>query len=445
MKMNPKQVARLPIALLALCLLPAVAGMAVAKDWDTKELLEEVTVLLRGPTPIERCQAASRLGQMNDKRSAMALIAVAGDADASVRHCAIRALGRLIPRLSEEFVDQYANGPLIRALADRDAEVREAAADALGYAGNTVAIEPLVRTLRDPVPRVRRIAAVSLGKIEDRRAAGPLTVALKDEQPFVRSAALGALNHLKEHGTTGSIDPGQIDSGQIATNDAATLMVLVAMLDDPDRQVRMEAITGLVDLGDQRAVDPLVRHMNRSQGETQWKAAWALGELGDPRAVPPLIAAAVPSSNRSLRANALKSLGRLGDQRAVHAINVALNNSEWFIQNAALRAAENVHNDLTLELIRPLCSAESVDTRSRALWTLYTLRAPDAVAQLAKAAVNDPDRDVRINAALRLRDYVDRDGPFPGQPDQRQLALEALDFVEKNGRARSDRVWVSEE
>jgi HEAT repeat protein len=71
--------------------------------------------------------------------------------------------------------------PLFSALRhDRQEDVREAAAKALGEIREAAAVDPLVAALRDRNERVRQAAAKSLGQIGNIRAVEPLIDALED-------------------------------------------------------------------------------------------------------------------------------------------------------------------------------------------------------------------------------------------------------------------------
>ncbi len=86
-----------------------------------------------------------------------------------VRKEAAEALAKIGPSAVE---------PLIAALRDRDEDVRQWAAGALGKIGDARAVEPLSAALKDTVAGVREWAAWALGKIGDARAVEPLIAAL---------------------------------------------------------------------------------------------------------------------------------------------------------------------------------------------------------------------------------------------------------------------------
>jgi hypothetical protein len=92
-----------------------------------------------------------------------------------------------------KIVGKYALEPLLRALTDRDWEVRMNAADHLGDIGDVRAVEPLMLRLKDEDDKVRTSAAKSLGKIGDARALISLIDMLKDKNWIVRTSAVTAL------------------------------------------------------------------------------------------------------------------------------------------------------------------------------------------------------------------------------------------------------------
>ena len=62
----------------------------------------------------------------------------------------------------------------------------------------------------------------------------------------------------------------------------------ILMLENPDSSRRWKAAESLARLGDDRAVDPLVRALSDEDWRVRQKVAWALGYLGDPKAIPAL-------------------------------------------------------------------------------------------------------------------------------------------------------------
>jgi hypothetical protein len=116
------------------------------------------------------------------------LIKALKDKDWNVRYDAAYALG--------DIGDKRAVEPLIKALGDEHMDVRYAAVYALAKIGDKRAVEPLIKALKDKEGYVRDIAAEALGNIGDKRAVEPLIKALKDKDWNVRESAAYALDEL---------------------------------------------------------------------------------------------------------------------------------------------------------------------------------------------------------------------------------------------------------
>jgi HEAT repeat protein len=92
--------------------------------------------------------------------------------------------------------DSRAIAPLFLFLEDANDQLREVAVEALGRIGDERAVEPVIQALGDPAEWVRRAAAEALGQLGDRRAIEPLSKALHDEDTMVQDAAFDALKKL---------------------------------------------------------------------------------------------------------------------------------------------------------------------------------------------------------------------------------------------------------
>ncbi len=94
-----------------------------------------------------------------------------------------------------EIADPAAVRPLVRALRDASDDLRCQASGALAKFGSG-AVEPLTAMFTDPNPEVRIVAAGVLGDTGDPAAVEPLVRALGDRDTDVRGAAGGALVRL---------------------------------------------------------------------------------------------------------------------------------------------------------------------------------------------------------------------------------------------------------
>src|SRR5690348_2371981 len=76
----------------------------------------------------------------------------------------------------------------------------------------------------------------------------------------------------------------------------------------------------------QKPLEDLVLELQTGGSDAQWQAAEALGNLGDPRAVEPLIGA-LSVQHWRVRCSAAQALGRLRDPRAVNTLIAVFNQS----------------------------------------------------------------------------------------------------------------------
>lgn len=182
---------------------------------------------------------------------------------------------------------------LIKALRDRRREVRLEAAEALGEIGDGSAVDALIETLGDVREDVRRAAAHSLGELHDPRAVSPLIAAIRSK--FVSGdRAAEALRELGEAAVEQLISVLSDDDHAVRYYAARTLgelgdaravePLIAATLQDRRWSVRREAATALGKLCDSRATSTLSAALKDGDTYTQMKAAWALGRLSDPRA-----------------------------------------------------------------------------------------------------------------------------------------------------------------
>src|ERR1035438_7343814 len=77
----------------------------------------------------------------------------------------------------------------------------------------------------------------------------------------------------------------------------------------------------------------------RKDSRERSDAAWYLREVGDARAIEPLIVA-LSDSDRRVRSSAARSLGQFGDARAIEPLIAALTDSDWDVRKNAARVAQ---------------------------------------------------------------------------------------------------------
>lgn len=240
---------------------------------------------LRAEDSRVRRTVAELLGKAHDPRGVPALTAALGDTDDRTAATAALALG--------EIGDRRAIGPLRSAVKGERRAVRACAAMALGQIGDRGSVELLLAALADEKCPIRPYAARALGRIGDKRAVEPLLAAL-GEPGQLRREAVDALGRL---------------------NDARAIKPLVAFLGDSTNDAGDAAVTALIPFR-QAAVEPLIAALADREPLARANACKALGEIGDYRAVEPLIPMLGEQGPRTkqVRRAALEALRRITTQ-----------------------------------------------------------------------------------------------------------------------------------
>ncbi|ADN01091.1 MFS transporter [Spirochaeta thermophila] len=127
----------------------------------------------------------------------------------------------------------------------------------------------------------------------------------------------------------GSAPSERVVSALRAVNERDSLLLeeVKARLNDPDEEVRREAIQALARLRASSAVDLLVSHLRDDSSSLRVEAARALGAIGDPRAIPALIEG-LTSSSPELQLACTYALGEIGGEEAAGVLLSTLKDEE---------------------------------------------------------------------------------------------------------------------
>jgi len=169
--------------------------------------------------------------------------------------------------------------------------------------------------------------------LERKRNVRGLIKALKTRKdPFDRSYSAGVLGEI---------------------GDARAVEPLLAALKDKDVYVRENAVEALGKIGDTRAVEPLLAALKDVNWKISSAAKKALGEIGDVRAVEPLLAF-IKDDQTDLDPTAVIALGEIGDTRAVEPLLAALKDKSFFVRQIAAEALGKIGD---IRAIQPLVTA----------------------------------------------------------------------------------------
>jgi HEAT repeat protein len=158
----------------------------------------------------------------------------------------------------------------------------------------------------------------------------------------------------------------------------------------------------LVKLGEP-AVEPLIQALKDKDINVRRGAAETLGKTGDARAVEPLIQA-LKEENEDIRRNAALALGEIGNAKAVEPLIQALKDEDRYVRRYTAWALGGIGEPAVESLILILKDKDNY-FRSRAAETLGGIGEP-AVEPLIQA-LKDKDVDVRKIAAETLGEIGD--------------------------------------
>ncbi len=338
------------------------------------------------PPPLPRTFEAS----VRDVASAKAEVRVSALADL-VRH----------GRSADDTRDRVL--PLVeRALSDDTAQVRAAAAVALGELGSGGALPRLLVAIDDPHPHVRQMALNALGEIGDPRAAARIVRALADERPEVRYQAVIAYPRLEA-------DAGAVDAALVhATADADPSVRYIALRVAEERATAGSTPSSAMIAAARAHLGP-----SETAGEVVLAAAILLAKAGIADGHDALVRAARGDKIRGRvaepedTAEAIELAGRLGLREVVPALERRafgfarhLRETSSFAATIALarlgnaRAVESIVTDLT---------HRDPDKRRAAIVAAGRARLEQVRARIASAAASDDDPVTRELAGEALR------------------------------------------
>jgi HEAT repeat protein len=353
---HPRPVEVLP-ALLDLLTSSAHPGARIASAAALARLgPEAVPVLLprlASERPDVRCACADVLGEVGDRRAALAVGDLIGDPDANVRLSAAEALGKI--------GGSWAANALLRSLDAGDAALRVAALDALDRLCAAPPVARLQPLLDDR--SARRSALRLLGRSDDPAAMPLLARGVAETTRGAREAAYAGVGRLagrlsaealaplaeavaRQAAGTPSVAPWAEEAlaaedplaaeGAIRVlgwaGDLARAPALAAAAED--EALRPGALAALEALGPGIA-QALEGRLERLSPPARLTALAALARVGQARAIPEIAAAA---ADPALRVPAIEALGRSRSAAAVPPLVPLLDHPEPDVSGLAAAA-----------------------------------------------------------------------------------------------------------
>jgi serine/threonine-protein kinase len=230
------------------------ATLSALAKMDGPIEIEQVCALLRDPELDVQNKAIDVVIRANDPDTIKYLIPVLKDENEYARRAAVEVLNEIGNAKSVK--------DLLEAVADDDWWVRSRAADALGKIGGPKVVDAVLHLVGDPDEDIRRAAVEILNQTKDDRAVGHLIDATKDKDWWVSERAVDAL---AEIGSKRAV-PRLLE--MLETTPAKSLPVVVRALGR---------------LGDHKVIDAVLPMLNREEKDIRLEAISSLAKLADER------------------------------------------------------------------------------------------------------------------------------------------------------------------
>jgi eukaryotic-like serine/threonine-protein kinase len=239
--------------------------------------IEQVCALLRDPEIDVQNKAIDVVIRANDPETIKYLIPVLKDENEYARRAAVEVLN--------EIGDAKSVKDLLNAVADDDWWVRSRAADALGKIGGPKVVEAVLQLVGDQDEDIRRSAIEILNQTKDDRAVGHLIEATKDKDWWVSERAVDALAEIGSKRAVprliemlDSTPPRSLPVVVRALGrlgDYKVIDAVLPMLSRDEKEIRLEAISSLAKLADERRLEHIRVQIQAQAGNTEQTVAQA--------------------------------------------------------------------------------------------------------------------------------------------------------------------------
>lgn len=286
--------------------------------------------------------------------------------DEGVRASAARVLG--------ELGNQQAVTALIISLGDEAFWVRDAAARSLGKIGGPQAVDALM----DLCKREHGNFAGIEGLIEtgSDQAIGILRTALRSSDINIRFKAAEGLNKLAWKPTLPEDKAAYLiackEWSKLKKLGRAAVEELSTALEVNDWHVNEQCAILLRQIGDQRAVEPLIKRLRPGYGHLMVVIVEALASLGDARAVPKLLTL-LNQNVIGLPEAAAHAIIKISDQSSIDVLIQKLDQADPLIRKTAISALVGIGQASVDPLIQSL-SGQNWTVRFAEVEALHQLR-----------------------------------------------------------------------
>lgn len=334
-----------------------------------------------------RARAALALGRFQQPEAIDSLAQALHDPVAEVRGAAAFALGQigLQFKIDGDTSNSACAQPLMAALvSETDPGIRARMLDALGHAGTRASISFLTKNLNSDRPLLQAAAALAIGRLAywqlvDFAATSALIPLLRAEMTETRAAAAYALLRMK---------------------DPSARQALRQSLEDSDALVRALAARALGDLNDHHAIAGLAQRLSDPDWRVAVNAMRSLGNMGDSVAASYLLPF-LDHQNEHLQRSAISALAKLKASSAITPLTRVLQSDQPRLPGDAAIGLAEIMGAAAWPLLEPLTTSPAIYVRRQGALALRKIPTPASFAALS-LLLSDPDVEVQGNALESL-------------------------------------------
>ncbi len=333
--------------------------------------VDDLLTRIEGKDPVARLHIINVLARFNLPKVQQAVQKQLKDTSKFIRSAALSALSKMdgpfdMPlvvgmlrdpeiEVQNKAVDVVvkANHPetikyLVDVLKDENEYARRAAVEVLNIVGTSKSVKYLLEVIADSDWWVRTRAADALGKIGGPRVVDAVLALIKDENQDIRRAAIEILNQ---------------------TKDERAVAQLIEATRDADWWVSERAVDALAEIGSSKA---LPRFIDMLQGEAKSlpTVIRAIGKIGDQRSLESLLPLLSRPENE-IKVEAISALAKLADERRADTIRVRLQavstSADGTLSQAVARAMQELDNRFSTQQIAANKRAEKMQEPAKTL------------------------------------------------------------------------------
>lgn len=308
--------------------------------FDKPEITHAIEMQLKDPSKLVRGSALRALAQRSGPIDVRRVAELLQDPDLDVQSKAVEVLIKIN--------DPDTVGYLIPALKDENEYPRRAAVEVLNEVGNPNSVKTLLEAIKDDDWWVRSRAGDALADIGGPKVVDSVLELIKDEDEDIRRTAIEILN---------------------STKDERAVDTLLKATDDSDWWVRERAVDALAQIGSAKAVPKLV-DMLGSNAKTNTVVVRALGKLGDHNIIDKIVPM-LNQPERDVQVEAIRAISHLTNQQHADTVRTVLKkikqSDDSTIINSADKALKEIDAKFSETVLEENIRAEKMQEHTKTL------------------------------------------------------------------------------